>query len=195
MKIQFQNLITPLTEEEFNQLTESIKKDGCRDVLIVWNDILLDGHNRLKICDDNNIKYKIKEIQLKDKSEAEIWIIKNQFARRNLSDLDRMELAEKLRDIITKKAKKNLSEGGKISQKQGSPISAKAVETDVEIAKIAGVGKTKIKEYRAIKNNIKKEFNIVLKKRLKFTEFAEWFYNDDIKKANWDDIINNLPIN
>ncbi len=137
MKIQFENLITPLADEEFQQLTENIKKYGCRDALVVWDNILLDGHNRLKICKKNNVKYKIKEIQLKDKSEAEMWIIKNQLARRNLSDIDKMDLTEMLREKITEKAKKAMKKGGG-SGISGRAISPEPIKTDKKLSEISG---------------------------------------------------------
>ena len=48
MKIdkEFADLIPPLTEEEYKGLETSILNEGCRDALVVWNDTLVDGHNR-----------------------------------------------------------------------------------------------------------------------------------------------------
>lgn len=47
-------LIPPLHPKEFEQLRENILRDGCREPLSVWKNngklILLDGHNRLRIC-------------------------------------------------------------------------------------------------------------------------------------------------
>jgi len=149
MKInkEFQNLITPLTKEEYTELEKSILKEGCRDALIVWNDTLLDGHNRLKICKNHNIKFKTKEIKLKDKREAEAWIIKNQFARRNLSALDRSLLALKLEELLKKESKENLSKAGR-----GEPVPISAqVKTRDKIAKIAGVGHDTIAKVKVIK--------------------------------------------
>jgi len=44
---------------------------------------------------------------------AKLWIIDNQFGRRNLPDIDRIALADKKRVILQSQAKKNLSAGGK----------------------------------------------------------------------------------
>lgn len=51
---EFENLLPPLSEEDYKGLEESIKADGCRDPLVVWGDTLVDGHNRYKICTQNN---------------------------------------------------------------------------------------------------------------------------------------------
>ena len=155
MKIdkEFQSLIPALSVEEFSQLEASITKEGCRDALMVWDDTLVDGHNRYKICEKNNVKFKIKEKKFKDKEEAKEWIIKNQFARRNLSTLDRIDLADKLRNIISEKAKEKQSEAGKLKTES----SKASINTNKEIAKIARVGETKMKQYKKIKDIMNEE--------------------------------------
>ena len=47
---EFQRLIPPLTQEEFLLLTESVTKEGCREALMVWDNLVVDGHHRHKIC-------------------------------------------------------------------------------------------------------------------------------------------------
>ena len=47
---EFQKLIPALTPEEYKGLEASILAEGCRDALVVWGDVLVDGHNRYKIC-------------------------------------------------------------------------------------------------------------------------------------------------
>jgi len=54
---EFKNLIPPLTEEEYKGLENSILSEGCRDNLVTWNDILIDGHNRYEICQKHNIEF------------------------------------------------------------------------------------------------------------------------------------------
>jgi len=34
----------------YNLLAKNIIEDGCRDPLVTWNGMLLDGHNRYEIC-------------------------------------------------------------------------------------------------------------------------------------------------
>ena len=38
--------IEPLTESEYTSLERSILAEGCRDALVLWQDVLVDGHNR-----------------------------------------------------------------------------------------------------------------------------------------------------
>ena len=47
---EFQSQISPLTDDEFKQLEENILKAGkLLSPLIVWNNTLVDGHNRYAI--------------------------------------------------------------------------------------------------------------------------------------------------
>ena len=101
----FQNLIPPLTNEEFAQLESNILRDGIRDALITWHGILIDGHNRYRIAQKYGLTYRTVEKQFTDRNDAERWIILNQFGRRNLSAYDRSILALKLKPIIAEKAK------------------------------------------------------------------------------------------
>ena len=47
---EFQSQIPPLTDDEYKQLEENILKEGkLISPLIVWNNTLVDGHNRYAI--------------------------------------------------------------------------------------------------------------------------------------------------
>lgn len=138
---EFRSLLYPLSTEEYSQLKENILRDGCLEPLIVWGDILVDGHNRYQICIENGISFDTKEINFKDRFEAVCWIIKNQFGRRNLTAFQRSELALKLKPMIAERAKVNQREaGGAVKDKLPK---AEKTETREELGKIAGVsGKT-----------------------------------------------------
>lgn len=137
---EFQNLIPPLSDEEFRQLEENIKAEGCRDALVTWNGTIVDGHNRYKICQENGISFEKEDKKFSDREEVIEWIIRNQFGRRNLSPTQRSELALKLKPVIQKRAKENqkLSKGR--SQKGLTNLSnLNGTNTRKELADIAGV--------------------------------------------------------
>ena len=46
----FKKLIPPLLDEEYALLEASILREGVRDALLAWKDVLIDGHNRYEIC-------------------------------------------------------------------------------------------------------------------------------------------------
>ena len=88
---EFHALIPPLSDDERIQLEANIKAEGCRDALVVWDGILLDGHNRFEICERLKIPYKTTVIELPGRAAASDWIDRNQLGRRNLTP-DQMSL-------------------------------------------------------------------------------------------------------
>jgi N6-adenosine-specific RNA methylase IME4 len=141
----FSNLIPPLTAEELAQLEHNLIADGCREPLVVWaqEGILLDGHNRYRVCTKHDIPFDVREISLSDRDAAMCWVIRNQFGRRNLTPYQRAELALKLKPLIAAQAREKQREaGGAVPQK-----SAEApVETRQELARIAGVSHDTIRK-------------------------------------------------
>ncbi len=100
---EFRALIPPLSTDEREQLEANIVAEGCRDALVVWQGILLDGHNRLEICGRLGLPYRTVEIELPDRDAAADWIDKNQLGRRNLTP-DQMRLLRGRRYNRAKKA-------------------------------------------------------------------------------------------
>ena len=49
--------IDPLTPEEHAALERSILTEGCRDALVLWGDVLVDGHNRYGICQKHGLPF------------------------------------------------------------------------------------------------------------------------------------------
>ena len=84
---EFQSQIPPLTDDEFKQLEENILKEGkLLSPLIVWNNTLVDGHNRYAILQKHpEICFSTMPLRFANREEALAWICKNQLGRRNLS--------------------------------------------------------------------------------------------------------------
>ena len=53
----FKTLIRPLRKDEYLQLEVNLAVDGCREPIITWNNIIIDGHNRYEICNRLHIPY------------------------------------------------------------------------------------------------------------------------------------------
>ena len=75
---EFADLIPPLTEEEYRGLEASIVAEGCRDALIVWKDILVDGHNRFRICTEHGIAFRVLQKEFSDRDAVKLWMLGNQ---------------------------------------------------------------------------------------------------------------------
>ena len=103
---EFETLIPPLSPDEYRLLEESILSEGCRDALITWNGILIDGHNRYRICEKHGLPYCTAEIELEDRNAVKVWMMKNQLARRNLTDFQRCEMVYAVSDAVKEEAKK-----------------------------------------------------------------------------------------
>ena len=84
---EFQNQIPPLTDDEYKQLEENILKEGkLISPLIVWNNILVDGHNRYAILQKHpEIYFSTMPLPFESREEGLAWICKNQLGRRNLT--------------------------------------------------------------------------------------------------------------
>ena len=84
---EFQSQIPPLTDDEFKQLEENILKAGkLLSPLIVWNNTLVDGHNRYAILQKHpEIYFSTMPLRFANREEALAWICKNQLGRRNLT--------------------------------------------------------------------------------------------------------------
>jgi len=145
---EFKNLIEPLMHDEYEGLEKNILAHGCLDTIKIWNDIIIDGHNRYDICKKHNISYDTKSIEFQSRNDAKIWIIKNQFDRRNLSSWQRGQMALELKEIFSEKAKEN-----QIRKPESfSPILAEQkVDTREELAKSAGISHGTIDKIKKIK--------------------------------------------
>lgn len=135
---EFKALIPPLTAEERAELERSLLADGCRDALVLWGDTLIDGHNRYEICTRHNIPFEVVRKEFDSRQSAIEWMILNQFGRRNLPAHERARLALRLKPMIADKAKEQQirKPADSVSHKS---VEQKPIDTQKEIAKIAGV--------------------------------------------------------
>ena len=94
---EFASKIPPLREEELKQLEENILADGVViNPLIVWNGVIVDGHNRYRILQQYpEIQFSTYEKAFSNRYEAIAWICKNQLGRRNLTPEQRKYLIGK----------------------------------------------------------------------------------------------------
>jgi len=152
---EFRDLIPPLTQEEQQGLLESILEEGCRDPIIVHNNTIIDGHNRYEICREMHIPFRTAPFPQENptKDDLKIWIIKNQFARRNITNFQRADLALELEPLIAAKAKEKQREhGGTAPGRTLCQISDEVIDTKKELAKIAGVSHDTIAKVKKIRS-------------------------------------------
>ena len=153
IKKEFKELIPKLTEDEYSMLKQSIIDNGCQDAIKTWSGFILDGHNRFEICTELELHYDTEEMNFEIEQEAVVWIINNQLGRRNISDFQRVELAEKKKDILLEKGKKKMSEGGKKGLSKNDKPSHPETEshgTQKEIAKELGMSTGKVAQAEVV---------------------------------------------
>ena len=146
---EFRDLIPPLNEEDLKLLEESLVADGCESPLIVWNGVIIDGHNRYAICRKHDVPFSIQEKNFDTWEEVMLWMLRNQLGRRNLNSYQRSELALRTEPLLREAAKKNqaTSTGGQEPRLlETSRKAEKKIHTDKEPANLAGVSNSIIRK-------------------------------------------------
>ena len=151
MDPDFNNLIPPLMPDELKQLEQNILSlNQCLEGIVVWNNVIVDGHSRYAICREHGIAFEVSRIHFASKEDAALWIVENQLGRRNLTDATRIELACLKVEMLRQKAKENQSAAGGDMRDGKKPTHEKPINVRKEIAAEAGVGEEKVYRYMKI---------------------------------------------
>ncbi|OON63295.1 hypothetical protein B0920_07830 [Massilia sp. KIM] len=98
---ELRSFVDPLTDIEYAALERSLLAEGCRDALVLWGDVLIDGHNRYEICRKHGIEFRTVQNQsFKSLEDVMLWMIDNHLARRSVSDFQRGVLALRKKEIV-----------------------------------------------------------------------------------------------
>ncbi|MDC8759905.1 hypothetical protein [Janthinobacterium fluminis] len=140
--------IDPLTTSEYTALERSLLAEGCRDALVLWNDVLIDGHNRYAICRKHNIPFKtVQNTGFESLDDVMLWMIDNHLARRSVSDFQRGVLALRKKEIVAAKgvAPAAAEDGAEPARAGVQPLS-----TREDIAKAARLSSNQIGQIEKI---------------------------------------------
>jgi hypothetical protein len=103
--------IDPLTPEEYEALERSILAEGCRDALVLWGDVLVDGHNRYGICQKHGLPFQtVQNTRFKSMDDVHLWMIDQHLGRRSMSDFQRGVLALRKKDIVDQQRSRTVAE-------------------------------------------------------------------------------------
>ena len=157
---EFQELIPPLTNEEYKQLESNCLEEGIREPILTWNDYIIDGHNRYKIAQQWSLEFKTESKSFNSEDDVKEWMILNQFGRRNLSNYQRSVLALQLEDVFRAKAKENqIRKPNSVLQ-----ISAEQkLDTRKELSKVAAVSHDTIAKVKKIQEKAPEEVKAKLR--------------------------------
>lgn len=89
---EFKALIPKLRKAELLQLESNLITDGCREPIITWNGIIVDGHKRYELCHRHGIPFRIQEREFDCRETVVAWICSNQLGRRSISEETRKYL-------------------------------------------------------------------------------------------------------
>lgn len=103
---EYKDLLPPYQEGEYEALKQSIKEDGQLEPIVVSKDgRILDGHTRLRICQELN-KTPLFEIKnFPNKLEEKKFVITINLRRRQLNDFQKIEVSQLLLDTEKQLAK------------------------------------------------------------------------------------------
>ncbi len=141
-------LLPPLTGEQLAALETDILKNGCYSPVIVNEDmVVIDGHNRQRLCEQHGLPYQMAVFSFEDMLEAKQWALDTQKGRRNLDKWELGKIALRLKPDIEAKARENMSAGGGDQKSEDAksglatlPNPISPVDTRKELADAVGLG-------------------------------------------------------
>ena len=168
---EFESLIQPLASQELDLLTEHILRDGCLESLVVWKKddqrILLDGHNRYKICREHHRDFQTINIKMDSREHAKLFILEHQTGRRNLTDDQRAVVWNEIREqrSVVLRAEQ-LQAARDVKAGKPGPVSVKTadtVKTDTRaaVAKESKIPESKLRKVAALKKSNPELYNAV----------------------------------
>src|SRR6218665_4162955 len=90
--------------EEHEALERRILDEGCRDALVLWGEVLVDGHNRYGICQKHGLPFQtVQNTRFKSMEDVHLWMIDQHLGRRSVSDFQRGVLALRKKEILAAK--------------------------------------------------------------------------------------------
>ncbi|MFZ6742080.1 hypothetical protein ACO0LC_02530 [Undibacterium sp. JH2W] len=144
--------IDPLTEHEFAALERSILTEGCRDALVCWGEILIDGHNRYAICQRHDLPYNIvQNDNFSNIEDVQLWMIDNHLGRRSVTDFQRGMLALRKKEIVLArmKAQEEQAPSDNAESEVAVPV-VKPTQSRQEIARLAGISSNAVVQIEKI---------------------------------------------
>jgi len=103
---EYEAMVPPLTDEEYQRLKESIAEVGLYEKIIVNPElVILDGHHRFKACREKGVMPRFEVKRFDSKVDEEIYVIESNVIRRQLTDYNKTILAMKLEPMYAAKAK------------------------------------------------------------------------------------------
>jgi hypothetical protein len=166
--------IDPLTPDEHAALERSILAEGCRDALVLWGDVLVDGHNRYGICQKLGLPFQtVQNTRFKTMEDVHLWMIDQHLGRRSVSDFQRGVLALRKREILAERRVQAIAatalvdtaapvESGHTPQNGAAPES-NPLKSRADIAKVARLSNSQVVQIEKIQKQAAPELVAAVK--------------------------------
>ncbi|GBE53916.1 hypothetical protein BMS3Bbin15_00062 [archaeon BMS3Bbin15] len=131
------NIFPMMSEEEFTDLMEDIKKHGLRETIWTWKGEIVDGRNRYLACTKAGIEPQLREWD--GEGSLVEFVVSLNLHRRHLSQSQKAMISENMLPFLEEEAKERkrlagilYGRGGhskddrKVTQKIGEPIKGQA---------------------------------------------------------------------
>jgi hypothetical protein len=149
---EYEALVPRPSREAYLALRESIRKDGQLVPIIVnENFVVLDGHQRLRACNELGITPAYDMATFPSRLEEKAFVIKTNLVRRQMKPIERIELVCKLEAIEKEKAKAR--QLAPLLRGRKPPLAQNCADGEKErgkvsaiLAKAAGVSQTTLEE-------------------------------------------------
>lgn len=121
--------IDPLTPEEYEALERSLLAEGCRDALVLWGDVLVDGHNRYGICRKHGLPFQtVQNARFRSLEDVHLWMIDQHLGRRSISDFQRGVLALRKKEIVAERRARAAASPAPAPDMSASAVPAEAID-------------------------------------------------------------------
>ncbi|TDP63890.1 plasmid replication/partition related protein [Roseateles toxinivorans] len=148
--------IDPLTPDEHQALERSILAEGCRDALVLWGEVLVDGHNRYGICQKHGLSFQtVQNDRFTSMDDVHLWMIDQHLGRRSVSDFQRGVLALRKKAIIAARRSQAASEPAPVAAAavEGAPPAPEPLNSREAIAKAARISSNTVVQIEKIQKS------------------------------------------
>ena len=137
---EYEALVPPQTEEEYNRLKDSIAEVGLYEPIVVNKQFtILDGHHRWRACRELETLPRFTVKHFETQLDEEIYVIETNVLRRQLNQYQKTLMGLKLEPLYREKAKQNQlsrNEDGRFAPNGANGT----IDTDKLVSQIIGLG-------------------------------------------------------
>jgi len=162
--------IDPLTPDEHRALERSILAEGCRDALVLWGNVLVDGHNRYGICQKHGLPFQtVQNTHFQSMDDVHLWMIDQHLGRRSVSDFQRGVLALRKREILAERkalaaaAEDSASASDQTTDAAQEAVPAPPLKSRADIAKAARLSNSQVMQIEKIQKQAAPELVAAVK--------------------------------